>query len=111
MMPKRFQKWVTFAKERNMGIDFNPTFFAHPMVKDNLTLSSPDENIRTYWVNHGKACLKIAEYFASETCVPFQKDFRIFSVSRPGVLIQLDFVCTIYPHTGLGLGFTVLFMQ
>lgn len=68
--PKHFAKWVEFAKERNMGIDFNPTFFSHPMVKDNLTLSSPDEGIRQYWVNHGKACLKIAEYFADETGVP-----------------------------------------
>ena len=68
--PKHFSKWVEFAKERNMGIDFNPTFFSHPMVKDNLTLSSPDEVVRTYWVNHGKACLKIAEYFAEETGIP-----------------------------------------
>lgn len=68
--PKHFEKWVDFAKERNMGIDFNPTFFSHPMVKDNLTLSSPDEEVRTYWVNHGKACLKIAEYFAEETGIP-----------------------------------------
>ena len=68
--PKHFSKWVDFARERNMGIDFNPTFFSHPMVKDNLTLSSPDEEVRTYWVNHGKACLKIAEYFAEETGVP-----------------------------------------
>lgn len=68
--PKHFEKWVAFAKERNMGLDFNPTFFAHPMVKDNLTLSSPDEKVRTYWVNHGKACLKIAEYFATETGIP-----------------------------------------
>lgn len=68
--PKHFEKWLTFAKERNMGLDFNPTFFAHPMVKDNLTLSSPDETVRTYWVDHGKACLKIAEYFADETGVP-----------------------------------------
>ena len=68
--PKHFEKWVTFAKERNIDLDFNPTFFAHPMVKDNLTLSSPDEKVRTYWVNHGKACLKIAEYFADETGVP-----------------------------------------
>ncbi len=70
LLPKHFKKWVEFAKERNMGIDFNPTFFSHPMVKDNLTLSSPDEEVRTYWVNHGKACLKIAEYFAEETGVP-----------------------------------------
>ena len=68
--PKHFKKWVQFAKERNMGLDFNPTFFSHPMVKDNLTLSSPDEEVRQYWVNHGKACLKIAEYFANETGVP-----------------------------------------
>ncbi|MBD8961361.1 MAG: L-rhamnose isomerase [Ruminococcaceae bacterium] len=68
--PKHFAKWVKFAKDRGMGIDFNPTFFSHPMVKDNLTLSSPDEEVRTFWVNHGKACLRIAEYFANETGVP-----------------------------------------
>ena len=68
--PKHFAKWVEYAKERGMGIDFNPTYFSHPMVKDNLTLSSPDEEVRTFWVNHGKACLKIAEYFAEETGVP-----------------------------------------
>ena len=59
--PKHFSRWVEFAKERNMGLDFNPTFFSHPMVKDGLTLSSPDEEIRSYWVEHGKACLRIAE--------------------------------------------------
>jgi L-rhamnose isomerase len=67
--PRHFAKWVEFAKQRGMGIDFNPTFFAHPNVKDNLTLSSPDENTRKFWVEHGKACLKIAEYFANETGV------------------------------------------
>lgn len=68
--PKHFRRWVEFAKERNMGIDFNPTFFAHPMVKNGLTLSSPDETVRRYWINHGIACLKIAEYFATETGIP-----------------------------------------
>ena len=68
--PKHFAKWVEFAKARGMGIDFNPTFFSHPMVKDNLTLSSPDEEIRAFWVRHAIACLKIAEYFAEETGVP-----------------------------------------
>ena len=70
LSPRHFAKWVEFAKERSIGIDFNPTFFSHPMVKDNLTLSSPDEQVRAYWVNHGKACLKISEYFANETGVP-----------------------------------------
>lgn len=68
--PKHFKKWVDFAKERNMGIDFNPTFFSHKMVKDNLTLSSPDETVRKFWVEHGKRCLEISQYFAEETGVP-----------------------------------------
>ena len=53
-----------------MGIDFNPTFFAHPMVKDNLTLSSPDEKVRKYWIEHGKRCVEISQYFAEETGIP-----------------------------------------
>ncbi len=68
--PKHFAPWVAFAKERGMGLDFNPTFFAHPMVKNGLTLSSPDDEVRNYWIRHGKACLKIAEYFAKETGEP-----------------------------------------
>ena len=68
--PKHFKAWVDFAKKHGMGIDFNPTFFSHPMVKDNLTLSSPDEATRKYWIEHGKACIKISEYFARETGVP-----------------------------------------
>ena len=68
--PKHFAKWVEFAKARGMGIDFNPTFFSHPMVKDGLTLSSPDEAVRKYWIKHGVACLKIAEYFAEQTGIP-----------------------------------------
>ena len=70
IQPKHFAKWVEFAKERGMGIDFNPTFFSHPMVKDGLTLSSPDAAVRKYWIKHGIACLKIAEYFADETGIP-----------------------------------------
>ncbi len=68
--PCHFKKWVDFAKERGMGIDFNPTFFSHPMVKDNLTLSSPDESVRRFWIEHGKRCIEISEYFARETGVP-----------------------------------------
>ena len=68
--PKHFQKWVEFAKERNMGIDFNPTFFSHEKVKDGLTLSSPDKETRDFWIEHGKACIRISEYFAKETGVP-----------------------------------------
>ncbi len=68
--PKHFTKWVQFAKERGMGIDFNPTYFSHSKVKDGLTLSSPDEATRKFWIEHGKACIRISQYFAEETGVP-----------------------------------------
>ncbi len=68
--PCDFAPWVAFAKKHGWGLDFNPTFFAHPMVKDNLTLSSPDEEVRAYWVRHGVQCVKIAQYFAEETGIP-----------------------------------------
>ena len=58
---KHFEKWVSFAKSIGLdGVDFNPTFFAHPMMKDGLTLSSPDETVRRFWVEHGKRSLEIA---------------------------------------------------
>lgn len=70
--PKHFAKWVEFAKERGLGLDFNPTFFSHPMADSGLTLSNPDEKVREFWINHGIACRKIAEYFGKElgmTCL------------------------------------------
>lgn len=68
--PKHFRRWVEYAKLRNLGIDFNPTFFSHSKVKDGLTLSSPDKEIRDFWIEHGKRCIQIAEYFATETNQP-----------------------------------------
>ena len=70
LQPKHFKKWVDFAKKHGMGLDFNPTFFSHPMAATGLTLSSPDKKIRDFWIAHGKACVKISEYFARETGVP-----------------------------------------
>ena len=67
--PKHFKKWVEFAKERGIGLDFNPTFFSHPKAAQ-FTLSSPDEEIRKFWVEHGKACIRISQYFAEELNQP-----------------------------------------
>ena len=67
--PKHFKKWVDFCKERGLGCDFNPTFFSHPMC-DPLTLSSPNEATRKFWVEHGKACVRISQYLADELGQP-----------------------------------------
>lgn len=67
--PKHFTKWVEFCKERGLGADFNPTFFGHPKC-DPLTLSSPNEETRKFWIEHGKRCVRIAQYLADELGQP-----------------------------------------
>lgn len=68
--PKHFKKWVDFAKEKGIGLDFNPTFFSHSKVVDGLTLSSPIDEVRNFWIEHGKACIRISQYFAEELGQP-----------------------------------------
>ncbi len=63
---KNFRRWIEFAKENNIGIDFNPTCFASEMLKDNLTLSSYDENVRNYWIKHCVNSIKASEDIARE---------------------------------------------
>ena len=67
--PKHFAKWVEFAKERGLGIDFNPTLFSH-VKAENATLSSEVPEIRRFWIDHVKACIRISEYFAQELGTP-----------------------------------------
>ena len=67
--PKHFKKWVDFCKERGLGCDFNPTFFSHPKA-NGLTLSHPDPKIRKFWIDHGKACIRISTYLAEELGQP-----------------------------------------
>lgn len=74
--PKHFKKWVEYAKQRDLGLDFNPSFFSHPL-SEKATLSSEDESIRKFWVRHGIACLKIAEYFATELVKPCSINYWI----------------------------------
>ncbi|MDG2954169.1 L-rhamnose isomerase [Bisgaard Taxon 10/6] len=63
--PEHFASWVAWAKINNMGLDFNPTYFSHPLSTE-ATLSHPNKEIRDFWIEHGKACRKISEYFGKE---------------------------------------------
>lgn len=64
--PKHFAGWVDYAKEKKIGLDFNPTYFSHEKAADNWTLAAEDQGIRDFWVEHGIACRKIGEYFGKE---------------------------------------------
>lgn len=68
--PEHFEGWVGWAKERGIGLDFNPTFFSHPLSDDGFTLSHPDEGIRQFWIEHGKASRRIAEHFGKQLGTP-----------------------------------------
>ena len=67
-----FQGWIDWARSRGLGMDFNPSFFAHPKASSGFTLSSPDQGIRDYWIEHGKACRRIGAEIGRQlgsTCV------------------------------------------
>lgn len=64
--PEHFKNWVDWAKEQEIGLDFNPTLFSHPKAGDGLTLAHPNKEIRDFWIRHTIASRKIAEYFGKE---------------------------------------------
>lgn len=64
--PHHYKKWVQWAKEQGLGLDFNPSFFSHPKADSGFTLSSPDREIRDFWIEHGKRSRRVAEYFGKE---------------------------------------------
>ncbi|MCR6109495.1 L-rhamnose isomerase [Bacillus sp. A301a_S52] len=70
LKPEHFKNWVNWAKERGLGLDFNPTLFSHPKSADGLTLAHPDKSIRDFWINHCIASRKIGEYFGKELGTP-----------------------------------------
>ncbi|MDN7242125.1 L-rhamnose isomerase [Planococcus sp. N028] len=70
LQPKHFEKWVAWAKQLGLGLDFNPTLFSHQKAAGGLTLSHPDPEIRKFWVDHCIASRKIGEYFGKELGTP-----------------------------------------
>jgi L-rhamnose isomerase len=67
--PKHFDGWVNWAKDLKIGLDFNPSCFSHPKANEGFTLSSADEGIRQFWIEHAKRCRKISEYIGGQTGV------------------------------------------
>jgi L-rhamnose isomerase len=66
ILPEHFSAWVEWAKEKEHGLDFNPTCFSHPLAEDGFTLASYDDGIRRFWIEHCIACRKIGEFFGRE---------------------------------------------
>lgn len=62
--PKHFETWIGWGKENSIGLDFNPTYFAHPKANDGYTLAHPDKTIRDFWIQHAVASRRIAEAMA-----------------------------------------------
>ncbi len=70
LAPEHFAGWLAWARERRLGLDFNPTFFAHPLAAGGFTLAHPDEAVRRFWVAHGIACRRIGAHFGRELGTP-----------------------------------------
>ncbi len=70
LAPEHFSQWVSWAVEKNIALDFNTSFFAHPRAADGFTLSHPDKAIRDFWIRHAVACRFIAEDFGKKTGYP-----------------------------------------
>jgi L-rhamnose isomerase len=64
---EHFESWADWANANNIGLDFNPTLFSHPLSADGFTLSNADTNIREFWIEHCKRSRKIGEYFGKKT--------------------------------------------
>ncbi len=72
LAPEHFQRWIDWAKGIGLGLDFNPTYFAHPKAASGFTLAHPDPDVRRFWIEHGIACRRVGAAFGRElgkTCV------------------------------------------
>lgn len=73
----QFQSWIDWCKERKMGMDFNPSYFSHPLAADGLTLSHPDAEVRKFWIGHGIVCRGIAAEAGRQLGTPAVTNFWI----------------------------------
>ncbi len=77
LQPVHFQGWIDWCNQNHLGLDFNPTYFAHRHASDGFTLTHTDDGIREFWIEHGIACRKIAEAIGKATGTPCVNNFWI----------------------------------
>ena len=75
--PEHFSAWMDWSKKKKIPLDFNPSFFAHPMADSGYTLASADPKIRKFWIEHSKACRRIASAFGANQGSPAVNDIWI----------------------------------
>jgi len=75
--PEHFQRWVGWAKERGLGLDFNPSCFSHPLSDQGGTLSHRDRSVRRFWIDHCKACRTVSAHFGRSLGTPSVMDIWI----------------------------------
>lgn len=75
--PKHFQSWIDWAKNNEIGMDFNPTYFSHQKAADGFTLSHADKGIREFWIEHGIACRKIGAEMGRQLGSPTVTNFWV----------------------------------
>jgi L-rhamnose isomerase len=75
--PAHFRGWIDWARAQKIGMDFNPTFFAHPLAADGFTLAHADQGIRRFWVEHAIACRKIGAAIGAALGTPCVTDVWI----------------------------------
>lgn len=70
IQPAHFARWVDWARDRGLGLDFNPSCFSHPLSEGNQTLSHPDAAIRRFWIEHCQACRAVSAFFGKSLGTP-----------------------------------------
>ena len=84
--PEHFARWIDWAADQKIGMDFNQSFFSHPRANDGFTLSSRDESNRQFWVEHGKICRRIGAEIGRKLgspCVTNRTASRRLSLRSP----------------------------
>jgi len=85
-----FSRWLDWAKEKGIGIDFNPTFFSHELADDGFTLSSKDSNVRNFWIRHGIRCREIANEIGKTLGTPCVNNIWIPDGSKDNPVNRLE---------------------